>query len=276
MKYLDLLDAYRRFKENSAVADEKRNIVQDYEVMVSWLRENHEDNRLFVTLYGGITYLAVKTILERKINMKDLSGGRWDTNAVHELYNILKHLNAVRQSGDKNGFMVWFTRFFQLVGSIEVEFPACALYCWQCYTEKDSLLYTYHRDVNMLLRCKTDEEVIKVLEEIDAPKTKEREKGLGKVRTNPELRWELMRRAYNAYQNDDAYEMEAVLERYDELYRAGYYPEEDTELYDIDVLVTQRYLECVRNDTDYETAYPHTSDVLDTIIIDASNVQGVC
>ena len=167
MNIKDIIEGYRHFKENSAVTDESRSLIDDYQVMINWLNKFCELNELRDCLCHACDWLTIQCVLSRNLKFKDISKGLWSTSGVQDCYHLIKEYNRVFSYGPE----AWAPIFKQLCDHVNhlSNKPACYLYCWHCAINNmdgiEKLFLSYYNQANKLLLCKTDEELMKVLNE---------------------------------------------------------------------------------------------------------------
>lgn len=175
-KLKDLINGYKRFKFNSAIASTERNLAADFGIMFKrlWSSEAFKEadgseyqlRRVFTL---DCCYLTVQAALDRGIRFKDLDI-EWSYEAVQNCYHLIKSITNIKRAVpyDKNAFAVQLTRLFGLLlGEDEYQLsekPACQLYCIQCAMKDLEFMRLFfknaHKAASDVINATTDEKIL--------------------------------------------------------------------------------------------------------------------
>lgn len=279
MKRFEILNAYKRYL--NALRDKKRDMFEDAGTMVKWLFSNLEEDELTYQMIVDLTFDSLWRVYTsrrvRGISYLKESGGAWDTAMLDTAKTIITNLKNAEDVGDNEKVKLLNTTLF--VKFIfpcmrELDMPALGCYILALLNGKSRLRRECH-SVNhnwaeIYLSC-GDEETLDACIAKRCKKVEQTSTGVGNIHTNNSVWTELIRREYDAWQNDDVYELEAVLEQNDLLLRADYFPEDMLQCYRGLKSLTEKHIRYVRDGVDYDDS--PTTDFLDAVTIDASSVE---
>lgn len=179
MKKTEILEAFKRYLKNSALADKDRNLVRDYVLIHEWLLANNGDTNedLCVMLQLDAEYRTVTKAVTMNIKFKDIAPfGQWDGKAVKDILSIIPKMNNSKSVGDLESYRILEGQLWHKVHQLRKDgCYAAMLYVLQRYMQLNSDTMTayreIHRCVEELLSCSTDEDIETTFQRnMDSPK----------------------------------------------------------------------------------------------------------
>lgn len=233
----EITAVYGRFLGESGLTHEERNVFNDAQSMIRWLRKQYDyeaedetTKTMVMDLYFDAFWRAYLIVRKRKLNYYKASDGKWSRNLLREAEKMVKMLVQMEKVGNEETLkMVWFDIFLKYILPTmgKQDMPCLSMYIYELMHNKceyaQGMAMTHHEWAKRYMACKSEEELDDVLKEREGKHNETKPVSKGTWITNSKLTSEMMTRAWLARANGDADTLQGLLDELDQLKESGFF-----------------------------------------------------
>ena len=131
MEAKTILDTYKRYLRTLNCSDAE--LFTNYKKMTDFVRENCEDDELWVDLLFSCIGKCLREVRKRNLRIKDCSNGDWNSVAVKKGCRLIDNIKKYDLLVDLDAYKLNSHRFWELA---KVQSPYVELFLYLCFADR--------------------------------------------------------------------------------------------------------------------------------------------